>query len=111
MALKIRLRKQGRTKRPFYRMVVTDSCVKRDGRYKEAIGWYNPMETGEEKVCQIDAERAEHWINHGAELSEGAEDLMNRIVPEVMKRRADRLIARKEKERLARKARKAKKAA
>ena len=111
MALTIRLRKQGRTKRPFYRMVVTDARVKRDGRYKEAIGWYNPMETGEEKVCQIDAERAEHWLNHGAELSESAEKLMERVIPEVMKRRTDRLKARQEKLRQARKARKAKAAA
>ena len=111
MAVTIRLRKQGRTKAPFYRIVVVDSRVKRDGRYTEVIGWYNPMQKGEENVCQIKAERAEHWINHGAVLTESAEKLMDRIVPDVMKRRRDRLDARATKARLARKARKAKKAA
>ncbi len=111
MALTIRLRKQGRAKRPFFRMVVTDSRVKRDGCYIESIGWYNPMEKGEEKVCQINGERAEHWINNGATLSDSTADLLTRIVPDVMKRRAERLSARQDKARLARKARKAKKAA
>lgn len=111
MAITIRLRKQGRAKRPFYRMVVTDSRVKRDGRYIEAIGWYNPMEKGEENVCQVKADRAEHWLNHGAEVSDSAESLLVRIAPEVMKRRKERLEARAKKAREARKARKAKKAA
>ncbi len=111
MALTIRLRKQGRSKRPFYRLVVTEAQVKRDGRYVESIGWYNPMEKGEEKVCKIDAERAEHWLNNGAVISESAESLFNRIIPEVMKRRAERLQARQNKLRLARRARKAKAAA
>ena len=44
MALKIRLRQQGRNNRPFYRLVVTDARSPRDGKYVEALGWYNPFE-------------------------------------------------------------------
>ena len=44
MALKIRLRQQGRKNRPFYRLVLTDSRTPRDGKYVEALGWYNPIE-------------------------------------------------------------------
>ena len=51
MALKIRLRQQGRKNRPFYRMVVTDVRAPRDGKYCEALGWYNPFETELDKLC------------------------------------------------------------
>ena len=49
MALKIRLRQQGRAKRAFYRLVVTDSRAPRDGKYLEAVGWYNPVEVEQEQ--------------------------------------------------------------
>ena len=53
MALKIRLRQHGRSKRPFYRVIVTDSRNPRDGRYVECVGWYNPLEAEAEKNLSL----------------------------------------------------------
>ena len=71
MALKIRLRQQGRTNRPFYRIVVADARTRRDGKYVESLGWYNPFEADESKNFALDADRVQYWLNTGAELSEG----------------------------------------
>jgi small subunit ribosomal protein S16 len=62
--VKIRLRRLGATKRPFYRVVVADSRSPRDGRFIEAIGRYEPME--EPSVVEIDSDRALHWLAVGA---------------------------------------------
>ncbi|MDF2549953.1 MAG: rpsP [Chlamydiales bacterium] len=83
MAVRIRLRLQGRTNRPFYRLVVTDSQNKRDGKYLEAIGWYNPIEQEDDKKIFVDAARAQHWIDLGAEVSESAESLIRKAAPSV----------------------------
>ena len=65
MAVKIRLRRMGAKKAPFYRVVVADSRYPRDGRFIEEIGTYNPlMEPAEVK---IDAEKAQQWIKNGAQ--------------------------------------------
>ncbi|MFP4518331.1 MAG: 30S ribosomal protein S16 [Oceanicaulis sp.] len=68
MAVKIRLARGGAKKRPYYRIVVADERMPRDGRFIEKIGSYNPMlpKDSEDRV-KIDAERAAEWIKHGAQ--------------------------------------------
>ena len=65
MAVKIRLRRMGAKKSPFYRIVVADSRYPRDGRFIEEIGYYNPMV--EPKVVKVDPEKANKWIANGAQ--------------------------------------------
>lgn len=65
MAVKIRLRRMGAKKAPFYRIVVADSRYPRDGRFIEELGHYDP--TKEPSVMQIDAEKAKKWIANGAQ--------------------------------------------
>ena len=68
MAVKIRLRRMGAKKAPFYRIVVADSRYPRDGRFIEEIGYYDP--TKEPSVIKIDAEKAKKWIANGAQPTE-----------------------------------------
>ena len=63
--VKIRLRRMGAKKAPFYRVVVADSRFARDGRFIEEIGYYDP--TKEPSVVKIDAEKAQKWIKNGAQ--------------------------------------------
>ncbi len=84
MGLKIRLRQQGRNNRPFYRIVVTDCRAPRDGKYLEAVGWYNPFETEADKSLHLDAARIQHWLDLGAQLSDSAESLVAKAAPTVM---------------------------
>lgn len=65
MAVKIRLRRMGAKRAPFYRVVVADSRYPRDGRFIEEIGYYNPMQ--EPPVVKIDAEKAVKWMSNGAQ--------------------------------------------
>lgn len=65
----IRLARGGAKKRPFYNIVAADSRHRRDGRFIERVGYYNPMASESEKGLVIDAERIEHWKQHGAQLS------------------------------------------
>ena len=65
MAVKIRLRRMGAKKAPFYRIVVADSRSPRDGRFIEEIGFYDP--TKEPSVVKVDAEKAKQWIANGAQ--------------------------------------------
>lgn len=71
MATKIRLARGGSKKRPFYRVVVADSRMPRDGRYIEKIGTYNPLlpKDSEERV-KIDVERVKHWLAEGAQVTD-----------------------------------------
>ena len=69
--LKIRLRRMGAKKAPFYRIVVADSRFPRDGRYIERVGTYNPLlETGNENRVTLVKDRIEHWLKQGAKPSE-----------------------------------------
>ncbi|MBV1758317.1 MAG: 30S ribosomal protein S16 [Dethiosulfatibacter sp.] len=68
MAVKIRLKRMGAKKKPFYRIVVADSRAPRDGRFIEEIGYYNPV--SDPKVVKIDAEKAIKWISNGAKPTE-----------------------------------------
>ena len=65
MAVKIRLRRMGAKKTPFYRVVVADSRYPRDGRFIEEIGTYNPMVDPAE--FKVDADKAKQWIDNGAQ--------------------------------------------
>jgi len=68
LATVIRLTKMGRKKKPFYRIVVTDSRKKRDGGWIESIGYYNPLV--EPSIIKFDKERLEYWVKVGAKMSE-----------------------------------------
>ena len=67
LAVKIRLARHGAKKRPYYRVVVADGRMPRDGRYIEEIGAYNPLTTP--KMIKIDLEKADEWIAKGAQPS------------------------------------------
>lgn len=90
MALKIRLRQQGRTNRAFYRLVVTDSRSPRDGKYVEALGWYNPIEAEAEKQFFVKNDRIQHWLNVGAQLSENVANLIRKSSPDIMKEQIEK---------------------
>ncbi|MGD8483768.1 MAG: 30S ribosomal protein S16 [Thioalkalispiraceae bacterium] len=66
----IRLARGGAKKRPFYHIVVTDSRNRRDGRYIERVGFFNPQAKGGEVRLNINQERIEHWVGQGAQTSE-----------------------------------------
>ena len=76
MAVKIRLRRMGAKKSPFYRIVVADSRYPRDGRFIEEIGYYNPLE--EPAVVKVDVEKAQKWIADGAQPTDTVKDLLKR---------------------------------
>ena len=74
MAVKIRLKRMGKIRAPFYRVVVMDSRTKRDGRAIEEIGKYHPTE--EPSLIQIDSERAQYWLGNGAQPTEAVAALL-----------------------------------
>jgi small subunit ribosomal protein S16 len=66
----IRLSRGGAKKRPFYHIVATDSRNRRDGRYLERLGFFNPVASGQEEKLRIDLERVDYWLGQGARPSE-----------------------------------------
>ena len=76
MAVKIRLRRMGAKKAPFYRIVVADSRYPRDGRFIEEIGYYDP--TKEPTVLKVDAEKAKSWIEKGAQPTDTVKALLKK---------------------------------
>ena len=74
MAVKIRLRKMGAKKAPFYRIVVADSRYPRDGRFIEEVGYYDP--TKEPSVIKIDEEKAKTWLANGAQPTDTVKALL-----------------------------------
>ncbi len=74
MAVKIRLRRMGAKKAPFYRIIVADSRAPRDGKCIEEIGYFDPMK--EPKVVKIDAEKAAQWIKNGAQPTDTVKALL-----------------------------------
>lgn len=76
MAVKIRLRRLGAKKAPFYRVVVADSRFPRDGRFIEEIGYYDP--TKEPAVVKIDGEKAKKWIANGAQPTDTVKALLKK---------------------------------
>lgn len=75
MAVKIRLRRMGAKKAPFYRIIVADSRSPRDGRFVEEIGYYNP--TTDPVTVKIDEEKASKWIKNGAQPTDTVKRLFN----------------------------------
>ena len=76
MAVKIRLRRMGAKKAPFYRVIVADSRSPRDGRFIEEIGYYNPRTNPAE--VKIDADKANAWIKNGAQPTETVKALLKK---------------------------------
>lgn len=76
MAVKIRLRRMGAKKNPFYRIVVADSRYPRDGRFIEEIGTYDPLKTPAD--VKIDADRAKQWIANGAQPTDTVKDILKK---------------------------------
>ena len=72
----IRLRRAGSKKRPFFRVVVTDSRNRRDGRFIERVGLYNPVAAGGEQPLRVAFDRIEHWTSTGAQMSPTVERLV-----------------------------------
>jgi len=76
MAVKIRLKRIGKKKNPYYRVVVADSRYPRDGRFIEEIGTYNPM--AEPSEVHIDAEKARKWLKNGAQPTDTVRSLLKK---------------------------------
>ena len=78
LSVRIRLKRFGTKRRPFYRIVVMDSRSPRDGRTIEEVGFYHPIEI-EEKQIQVKEERVRDWLNKGAQPSDTVRKLLNNI--------------------------------
>lgn len=76
MAVKIRLRRMGAKKAPFYRVVVADSRFPRDGRFIEEVGYYDP--TKEPSVIKIDADKVKKWLDNGAQPTDTVRTLLKK---------------------------------
>lgn len=76
MAVRLRLARMGRKKRPFYRIVAADSRSPRDGRFIERLGFYDPMQ--EPPDIKVDLERVDYWLGEGASPSDTVNSLINK---------------------------------
>ena len=76
--VKIRRRRMGAKKAPYYRIIVADSRSPRDGRFIEELGTYDPMAEGEQKI-KVDMERAQYWIANGAQPTETVRGLLKKV--------------------------------
>ena len=74
--VKIRLKRMGMKKKPFYRVVVADERASRDGRFIDELGYYNPVSNPVE--LKIDAEKAQQWINNGAQPTDTVRALLKK---------------------------------
>ena len=74
----IRLSRGGAKKRPFYNLVVADSRERRDGRFIERVGFYNPVAKEGQEAVRINAERVTYWQSQGAQLSDAVAKLVKR---------------------------------
>ncbi len=93
MAVKIRLRQQGRKNHQTFRLVVVDVRWKRDGKYIEGLGWYDPNR--EKDNMKVDAERTQFWLDKGAEISLDAKRLVSKASPELIQRLNEKIEAKK----------------
>ena len=96
MAVRIRMRQQGKKNRQTYRLVVADSRLPRDGKYLEMLGWYDPFRT--EGNASVDADRIRYWLDRGAQMSEAVEGIVGRCAPEVVQSWRSQLQAKRTKE-------------
>lgn len=76
MAVKIRLRRMGAKKKPFYRIVVADSRYPRDGRFIEEVGYYDPIKTP--AVIKVDKELTLKWLNNGAQPTDTVRSILSK---------------------------------
>ena len=76
MAVKIRLKRMGAKKAPFYRVVVADSLYPRDGRFIDELGYYNPLT--DPATIQIDEEKAKQWVKNGAQPTDTVKALLKK---------------------------------
>ncbi|MDA3933619.1 MAG: 30S ribosomal protein S16 [Gammaproteobacteria bacterium] len=82
--VKIRMARGGAKKQPFYHIVVTDSRKSRDGRYIERLGYFNPVARGKDVRLHLNVDRADHWLQEGAQISERANNLLKQARKEVV---------------------------
>jgi small subunit ribosomal protein S16 len=106
MALKIRLRAQGRHNRETYRLVLADCRSPRDGKYIEMLGWYNPFESELDRHVSIKADRIQHWLDQGAQMTESAQTLIKKLAPTIVRQHGEKALAQRAKAAMKRKARK-----
>ena len=78
----IRLARGGAKKRPFFNIVVADSRLRRDGRFIERVGFYNPVASGGEQPLRVAFDRVEHWTGHGAQMSPTVRRLVEQALAE-----------------------------
>jgi small subunit ribosomal protein S16 len=78
MAVAIRLKREGSKDRPFYRIVVTDSRARRDGRFIESLGTYNPMSNTSPNY-DLDLGRVDHWVSNGAQPTETVASIVKKV--------------------------------
>ncbi len=74
----IRLARHGAKKAPFYHLTVADQSTRRDGRFVERVGFFNPVARGKEEALRVDLERVDYWISVGAQPSDRVKQLIKR---------------------------------
>ena len=72
----IRLARAGAKRKPFYHIIVADKRNRRDGRYIERIGFFNPVARGQEERVRLNRDRVDHWVKNGAQFSQRVETLV-----------------------------------
>ena len=77
MAVIVRLRRMGGNKKPFFRVVATDSRRPNEGRFLEALGWYDPKKKGIN--FELKADRVEYWVSKGARVSDTVRSLLRKL--------------------------------
>ncbi|MEM1223715.1 MAG: 30S ribosomal protein S16 [Verrucomicrobiota bacterium] len=78
MALKIRLQRHGASHRPFYRVVVTEASARRDGRFVEVLGTYEPQATGKSSELNLQLDRIDYWKSVGAKATDTVASLIRK---------------------------------
>ena len=80
----IRLARHGAKKNPFYHITVADRRAKRDGRFIERVGFFNPLARGREEALRVDLERVDHWLAEGAQPSDRVRQLIKQVRRQVV---------------------------
>lgn len=91
MAVVLRLARHGRNKRPFYRIVAADKLARRDGKFLDILGTYNPMVEPPEVVMKED--RVRKWINEGAKASRLVRHLITKQIPQLVEEKEEKQLA------------------
>lgn len=76
--VKIRLKKFGKKRQPYYRIVIQDARTNRDGKTIDEIGFYHPLDQNTETYLRIDADKAKYWLSKGAQATDTVRRLMNK---------------------------------